>query len=167
MKSTRILVAWLIISVAASSLALSLLLAQEKKSSAQADLSAGEPDILWLWGEVSAVDTDKGVITVKYLDYETDTEKEAAIYADEKTAYENASSIADIKPKDIVSVDYVSGAQGSNIARNISVEKPEEMQPAAEGAAAEEAPKAAANEASVPATAPSTENANMTGTATQ
>lgn len=157
MKSTRILTAWLVISVVASSLALSLLFAQEKKAPAQTDSSAAEPDILWLWGEVAAVDADRGVITVKYLDYETDTEKEAAIYADEKTTYENVSSIADIKAKDIVSVDYVTGAQGSNVARNISVEKPEEIQPVAESPAAEEAPKAV----------PSAENANMTGTATQ
>jgi len=101
-------------------------------------LSLGEPDILWLWGEVNSIDSDKGIISVKYLDYETDTEKEAVIYADAKTTYENAKSLTDIKPKDIVSVDYVTGAQGSSIARNISVERPEDTQAMGEGTALDE-----------------------------
>jgi hypothetical protein len=116
----------------------SLSLAQNKTATQDEALSLGEPDILWLWGEVNSVDLEKGMISVKYLDYETDTEKDAVIYVDDKTAYENAKAIVDIKPKDIVSIDYVTGAQGSSIAKNISVEKPEDTQAMGEGRVADE-----------------------------
>jgi len=114
------------------------ILAQNKTVQQGEDLSLGEPDILWLWGEVNSVDLEKGMISVKYLDYETDTEKDAVIYVDDKTTYENAKAITDIKPKDIVSIDYVAGAQGSSIARNVSVEKPEDIQATGEGTVADE-----------------------------
>lgn len=87
---------------------------------------ANEMDIQWKWGEVISVDTAKKQIAVNYLDYDTDEEKQIKINADSNTVFENVQSIADIKPKDIVSVDYVSRADGENIAQNISVEKPEE-----------------------------------------
>ncbi|MEI6631033.1 MAG: hypothetical protein WCL25_00250 [bacterium] len=114
-------------------------------------INLGEPDVLWLWGEVSSIDVAKGIISVKYLDYETDTEKEAVIFVDENTTYENAQAIIDIKPKDIVSIDYVLGAQGSSVARNISVEKPEDTQAIGEGTAVEESLKSeVAADAAIP-----------------
>ncbi len=86
---------------------------------------SGEPEIQWVWGEVISVDGYKSELVVRYLDYETDQEKEMAISADDKTAYENARSLSDIKPKDTLSIDYVVNAEGKNIAKNISVEQPE------------------------------------------
>ncbi len=83
-----------------------------------------EPETQWVWGEVVTVDLSNKVVLVKYLDYETDQEKEIAIATDDKTTFENAASIEELKPKDTVSIDYIS-ADGKNIAQNISVEKPE------------------------------------------
>ena len=90
-------------------------------------------DTQWLWGEVVAVNTEDGKsITVKYLDYETDSEKEVKMIVDDKTSFENNKTISDIKVQDTVSVDYVTNAEGKNFARNINVEKPEVMQAPAE-----------------------------------
>ena len=83
-----------------------------------------EPEIQWVWGEVISIDGQKGELSVKYLDYETDQEKEIVISTDDKTAYENARSLSDIKPKDTLSIDYTINAEGKNIARNISLEQP-------------------------------------------
>ncbi len=79
----------------------------------------------WVWGEIVSVDAAKNEFTIKYLDYETDQEKEMVLAADNKTAYENAQSLADIQPKDTLSIDYIVTADGKNIAKNISVEKAE------------------------------------------
>lgn len=84
-----------------------------------------DSDIQWLWGEVSGVDTQKNEISIKYLDYETDNEKEIKITVEDKTTFENVKSINDIRVNDTISVDYVFSADGRYIAKNISVEKPE------------------------------------------
>jgi len=84
-----------------------------------------EPQVLWLWGEVVSVDANNKQITVKYLDYEADTEKEMNIGVDDKTTYENTKSIEEIKPLDTLSIDYTVTSDGKNIAKNISKEKPE------------------------------------------
>ena len=84
-----------------------------------------EPEMLWVWGDVVSMDTAAKKMSVKYLDYETDTEKEINIIVDDKTTYENVKSIDEIKPQETLSVDYIINPDGNNIARNISVEKPE------------------------------------------
>jgi len=83
-------------------------------------------DVQWLWGEVVSIDTTKNELVVKYLDYETEQEKQITIAADEKTTFENAQSLSGIQAADTVSVDYILSPEGKNIARSISVEKPEE-----------------------------------------
>ncbi len=83
-------------------------------------------EMQWLWGEVSSVDPQKNEVAIKYLDYETDTEKEIIIAADENTTYDNVKSINDIKTDDIISVDYVFKPDGRYIAKNISIEKSED-----------------------------------------
>jgi len=80
----------------------------------------------WLYGEVVSVDAAAKTVTIKYLDYEADKEKEAVIIIDDKTSFENAASLADIKPKDALSVDYTVGKDGKYTAKDISVEKPQE-----------------------------------------
>lgn len=87
-----------------------------------------ESDIQWLWGEVSSVDPQKNEIGVKYLDYETDTEKEIKITTDDKTTYEGANAISDIKLSEIISVDYTFSPDGKHIAKYISIEKLDEKQ---------------------------------------
>ncbi len=85
------------------------------------------PEVQWLWGEVVSVDTTAKTMIVKYLDYETDTEKEITINVDDKTTYENAKSLDEIKTQDTLSIDYVA-VDGKDIAKNISVEKNEGVQ---------------------------------------
>jgi len=85
-----------------------------------------DPDVQWLWGEVVSVDLNAKQITVKYLDYDTYQDKESAINVDEQTTYENLTSLEEIKPQDTISVDYIISLEGKNLARNISLEKPEE-----------------------------------------
>lgn len=92
------------------------------------DLITPESDIQWLWGEVSSVDPQKNEIGVKYLDYETDTEKEIKIITDDKTTYEGANAISDIKLNEIISVDYTFSLDGKHIAKYISIEKLDEKQ---------------------------------------
>ena len=85
-----------------------------------------EAEVQWIWGEVVIADNQKNEILVKYLDYDTDQEKEMTIIVDEKTIYENAKSIDEIKPQDTVSIDYIVSPEGKNTAKNISIEKIEE-----------------------------------------
>jgi len=84
-----------------------------------------EPEVQWVWGEVFSLDAQNKTFVVKYLDYEADQEKEITINVDDKTTYENIKSIDEIKPKDALSIDYIVTPEGKNIAKNISLEKPE------------------------------------------
>ena len=90
--------------------------------------AAKESEVQWLWGEIVSVDTLTKQMIVKYLDYETDTEKEISININDKTNFENAKSLDEIKAHDTVSVDYITTSEGKNIAKNIGVEKNEGMQ---------------------------------------
>ncbi|MDD5115590.1 MAG: hypothetical protein PHW98_00795 [Candidatus Omnitrophica bacterium] len=87
--------------------------------------SPEENDIQWVWGEVSGVDEAAGTITLKYLDYETDQEKEMPLSVDEETSFENIGGLSEIKFKDTLSIDYMVTADGKNVARNIGVESPD------------------------------------------
>jgi len=88
-----------------------------------------EPQTQWLWGEVVSVDVANKTLVVKYLDYEIDQEKDITITTDDQTSYENVNSLSEIKIKDALSIDYIIGADGKNIAKLISVEKPESPMP--------------------------------------
>ena len=99
-------------------------IAQQGAGEIQAQL-APEAEMQWLWGEVVSIDAAGKAFLVKYLDYETDTEKEMTVTVDEQTVYENIASLAELKPQDNVSIDYVLSPVGRNLARNISLEKPE------------------------------------------
>jgi hypothetical protein len=88
-------------------------------------LTLTEPEVQWLWGEVVSVDILNKQMIIRYLDYETDTEKEISVGVDDKTTYENIKSLEEIKPQDAVSVDYIVNTDGKNIAKNINLEKNE------------------------------------------
>jgi len=90
---------------------------------------ASGPETQWVWGEVINLDPQNKMVKVKYLDYETDQEKEIDVAVDEKTTYENIKSIEELKQNDAVSIDYIVTPDGKNIAKNISLEKPEEAMP--------------------------------------
>jgi hypothetical protein len=87
-----------------------------------------EPEIQWVLGEVISTNPINNELLVKYVDYDTDTEKEIIIGADDKTTYDNAKSMDEIKVRDSVSVDYAVSADGKNLALNISLERPETME---------------------------------------
>ncbi|MFH1281602.1 MAG: hypothetical protein ABIH91_02665, partial [Candidatus Omnitrophota bacterium] len=82
-----------------------------------------ESDMQWAWGEVMNLDNQAGTVTLKYLDYETDQEKELVLVVDEKTTFENINDFGQLKPGDALSIDYTAGADNKNIAKNISFEK--------------------------------------------
>lgn len=83
-----------------------------------------EPDTQWVWGEVVSVDTAGKLLTVKYLDYDTDTDKEIVLEVGDKTTFENTGSLAELKQGDNVGIDYLASGDGKNVAQNIAVENP-------------------------------------------
>lgn len=84
-----------------------------------------ENDTQWTWGEVVNLDSVGKTITLKYLDYEADQEKDIVLAVNEKTAFENIKSFDEIKVKDTLSIDYMVGPDGKNIAKNIGLESPD------------------------------------------
>ncbi|MDD5669603.1 MAG: hypothetical protein PHE58_06210 [Candidatus Omnitrophica bacterium] len=123
--------------VAAASLFLfvsGLAYAQDKTTAKEVQTSSApapadnSEDVQWLWGEVVAVNASNKEIRVKYVDYETDTEKEVSMFVDDKTTYENIKSLDEIKPQDGVTIDYLVNAEGKNIAQTVSLEKTEELE---------------------------------------
>jgi hypothetical protein len=85
-------------------------------------------ELQWIWAEVVSLDLNNHQMTLKYLDYDTDTEKEMLLSVDDQTTYENVKSFSEIKPQDTLSIDYTTSAGGKNIAKNINVEKTEGIQ---------------------------------------
>lgn len=96
---------------------------QQGVSQKKTEMNPQETEIQWLWGEVVSVDAQYKKLAVKYLDYETDTDKEISISVARDTTFENIKSIAEIKVQDNISIDYIPAADGSGIAKNISVER--------------------------------------------
>ncbi len=91
-----------------------------------ANPAESKPDeTLWVWGEVAKVDTNLGQLVVRYLDYESDQEKEIVLIVDPAVTFENVSSLKDIQTSDYASVDYIINKDAKNIAKNISIERPE------------------------------------------
>lgn len=109
-----------------------LTFSQEQNQPGQAGVTPemqSEPEMQWAWGEVVSVDTQRNELTVKYLDYETDQEKQMVLNVDEKTTYENIKSLNEIKTLDTAGIDYIITPEGRNIARNVSIENPENIKP--------------------------------------
>jgi hypothetical protein len=133
-------------------------------ASDQQAVAQNENDTQWAWGEVTNVDSQAKTFTLKYLDYETDQEKELVLNVDEKTAFENIKGLDEIKIKDTLSIDYLVGADNKNIAKNVSFEKPDSTSPVSEKPAdvsepivqseTPVAPPAAVNESPEPESAP-------------
>ncbi len=117
----------------------------------------GEEELQWIWGEVSSVDLENKVFVVKYLDYETDQEKEIIVNTDERTAYENIKFLEEMKPSDTLSVDYIVASDGKNIAKNVSIEKPEVMPVSTQRAEAASENTPAQNQAPAPVSIPEAE----------
>ena len=90
-------------------------------------ISPVDSEMQWLWGEAVTVDIEKKEILVRYQDYDTDEEKEMTIAVNDKTGFENVRSLAQIQPQDTLSIDYKVNADGKNTAKNISVEKAQDV----------------------------------------
>ena len=114
---------------------------------------ANEINMQWVWGEVVSLDSQAKTLILKYLDYETDQEKELALVIDEKTTYENIKSFDEIKVKDILSIDYAAGPEDKNVAKNISLEKPDNLPPVAPAQAIKDAKPVLAQPIAQPETA--------------
>ena len=112
-----------------------------------------EVDTQWAWGEVTSLDSQAKTLSLKYFDYETDQEKELVLAVDEKTAYENIKSFDEIKIKDTLSIDYTAGPENKNVAKNISLERPDALAPAPQHPALSEEPVRASAQPPVPVTA--------------
>lgn len=115
-----------------------LALAEDQAAEPQAPVAAApladnNANTQWVWGEVTGVDAIGKNITLKYLDYETDQEKQISLEVDDSTVYDNVKSLEGIQLKDNLSVDYIS-KDGKNLAKSISLERSENP-PAGEAAA--------------------------------
>lgn len=87
--------------------------------------SKGENDTQWAWGEVTNLDAQAKTFTLKYLDYDTDQERDLVLVIDGNTVFENIKSLDEIKINDTLSIDYLISSDGKNVARNINFEKPD------------------------------------------
>ena len=133
-----------------------IVLAQARKEAKEAQAkpqpsTPPEADLQWLWGEIVAVNSQNKEMKVKYIDYETDTEKEVSIYVEDKTTFENVDTLDAIKPQDGVSIDYVISDTGKFIAKNVSLEKAEDMEETGEVVVPNEESKVPVAPAAAPA----------------
>ena len=116
----------LLLGIIALFIVISLVFAQDEATpSAATEPGLNNSDMQWVWGEVVNIDTQNKTMVIRYLDYEADQEKEITIGADDKTTYEGIKFLDEIKPKDVLSIDYINAQDGKSIAKNISLEKPE------------------------------------------
>ncbi len=120
----RITVILALLVLVSAGLALSEDSAGPQATSAPALQESNDSSTQWVWGEVVNVDSLGKAFTLKYLDYETDQEKELPLTVDDATSYQNFKSLDDIQPKDNLSIDYIA-KDGKNIAKSISLEKSE------------------------------------------
>ncbi|MEW6074902.1 MAG: hypothetical protein AB1530_01200 [Candidatus Omnitrophota bacterium] len=79
----------------------------------------------WILGKVVLLDVANNSLTVHYVDYDTNSEEDIVFITDQNTIYENAQSLAGLKPNDTVSIDYRI-VDGKNIARVVGIERVEE-----------------------------------------
>ena len=92
-------------------------------SDQQSVVAQEKSDTQWAWGEVTNIDSQAKTVTIKYLDYEADQEKDLILVIDDKTTFENIKGLDELKIKDTLSIDYTTGPDNRNIAKNISLEK--------------------------------------------
>lgn len=95
-------------------------------ANAQDKPEAAEEEISWVWGEVKSADVASSSFIIKYMDYQTDEEKELILSIDQETKFENIGDLSGIKAGDTASIDYIV-KDGKNIVKNVSIEKIELM----------------------------------------
>lgn len=109
-----------------------------------------EEGISWVWGEVKGVDATASALTVTYMDYQTNEEKDLSLAVDPQTEFEGVKDLGEVKLGDTASIDYIV-KDGKNIVKHISIEEMETMpeapvNPEAEGITQGEAAKEPAQE---------------------
>ncbi|MEW6009290.1 MAG: hypothetical protein AB1629_06630 [Candidatus Omnitrophota bacterium] len=82
-----------------------------------------EINLQWVWGEVTEVNLENSKIKIRYLDYETDAEREETFILDKDSEFENVSSAQEIKVSDSAGIDYYIDKEGKRIIKSISIEK--------------------------------------------
>lgn len=107
---------------------LGLLLAQDGNESEAVNQELKDLDLQWVLGEVINVDLKDNLINVKCLDPEDSQEKEMSIGVDSGTTYEGVKSLDEIKPQDLLSIDYAITQDSKNLAKNIGLDKSQESQ---------------------------------------
>ena len=90
--------------------------------------AASQAKEIAIYGEVQSADLSANILSVQYYDYDSDSEKTAAIAFYSDTKLENASTLGDIKKGDWVDVTYVV-KDGKSVAKIVTVEKEETPPP--------------------------------------
>jgi len=123
---------YILLSVFALALSVSVVFAQDTASPAVETAAAPAQDViaqpavdeLSIYGEVQAADAAAGTVAVQYYDYDADEEKTISISCDPATKFENAASVADMKKGDWTDVTYIL-KDGKAVAKSVVVEKEE------------------------------------------
>lgn len=102
-------------------------------------VEAAQPKEIAIYGEVQAVDSASGTLSVQYYDYDSDSEKTADIAVNKDSKFENVSALSDVKKGDWADVTY-SVADAKNVAKIVTVEKEEAPAEPAAGSAAADVP---------------------------
>ncbi len=79
----------------------------------------------WVWGRVVSVDPDNHSMTIKHIDYDTYEDVSTVLKTNDKTLFENVTSLDDVVIGDHVTVDYTP-SQDLNIAGLVVVDKAQE-----------------------------------------
>ena len=85
-----------------------------------------EKQVFYSYGEVLSV--IKGQIIVREFDYETGEETDIVYYITADTILDSVESADQIKPSDLVDVEFTVSEDGKNIAKEILVDRIEDYQ---------------------------------------
>ena len=85
-----------------------------------------EDQFLYSYGEVLSVAQDQ--IMVREFDYATGEEKDVVYYITADTILDSVESVDQIKPSDLVDVEFMVSEDGKNIAREILVDRIEDYE---------------------------------------
>ena len=85
-----------------------------------------EDQFLYSYGEVLSVAQDQ--IMVREFDYATGEEKDVVYYITADTILDSVESVDQIKPSDLVDVEFMVSEDGKNIAKEILVDKIEDYE---------------------------------------
>ena len=85
-----------------------------------------EDQFLYSYGEVLSVAQDQ--IMVREFDYATGEEKDVVYYITADTILDSVESVDQIRPSDLVDVEFMVSEDGKNIAKEILIDKIEDYE---------------------------------------